>query len=135
MIETVQIVSVPASDQERAKNFCVDTLGFEVRQEAPCGDGVRWIEVALQGFTPSLTLVIWFESMPPARSRVSWWPRATSGQPTKSWSLEASLSTSHLKRCPAGPGRCSATATAWCSGNGNNGRRVLTVPALTRRPA
>jgi hypothetical protein len=37
---------------------------------------VRWIEVAPQGSTPSLTPVIWFESMPPARSRVSWWPRA-----------------------------------------------------------
>ncbi len=69
MIEDVQTVSVPVSDQGRAKDFYVNTLGFELLQEAPFGDDMRWIEVAPKGSTPSLTLVTWFESMPPARCR------------------------------------------------------------------
>ena len=65
MIDQVQTVSVPVSDQERAKDFYLNTLGFELRQEAPFGNGMRWIEVAPEGSTASLTLVTWFESMPP----------------------------------------------------------------------
>ncbi len=65
MIDQVQIVSVPVSDQERAKDFYLSTLGFELRREAPFDDGMRWIEVAPVGSTTSLTLVTWFESMPP----------------------------------------------------------------------
>ena len=66
MIEGVQVVSVPVSDQDRAKSFyIIDTLGFELRTENPFGEGMRWIEVAPQGSTTSLTLVTWFESMPP----------------------------------------------------------------------
>ena len=65
VIDQVQIVSVPVSDQERDKDFYLSTLGFELRREAPFGDGTRWIEVAPEGSTASLTLVTWFESMPP----------------------------------------------------------------------
>ena len=66
MIDQVQIVSVPVSDQERAKDFYLNTLGFELRQEAPFGDGMRWIEVvAPEGSTASMTLVTWFEAMTP----------------------------------------------------------------------
>ena len=35
MIDQVRTVSVPVSDQERAKDFYLNTLGFELRQEAP----------------------------------------------------------------------------------------------------
>jgi catechol 2,3-dioxygenase-like lactoylglutathione lyase family enzyme len=65
VIDQVQIVSVPVSDQERAKNFYVNTLGFEVREDTPFGEGMRWIEVAPEDSTASLALVTWFESMPP----------------------------------------------------------------------
>ena len=65
MIDQVQIVSVPVSAQERAKDFYLSTLGFELRQEAPFGDDMHWIEVAPEGSTASLTLVTWFESMSP----------------------------------------------------------------------
>ena len=65
MIDQVQTVSVPVSDQERAKDFYLNTLSFGLRLEAPFGDGLRWIEVAPEGSMTSLTLVTWFESMPP----------------------------------------------------------------------
>ena len=41
MIERVQVVSVPVSDQDRAKSFYTDTLGFELRTENDFGDGMR----------------------------------------------------------------------------------------------
>ena len=65
MIQGVQVISVPVSDQDRSKSFYTDTLGFELRTENLFGDGMRWIEVAPQGSTTSLTLVTWFEAMPP----------------------------------------------------------------------
>ena len=65
MIDRVQIVSVPVSDQERAKDFYVDTLGFELRADNRWGEGMRWVEVAPAGSAASLSLVTWFPSMPP----------------------------------------------------------------------
>jgi len=65
MIEGVQVVSVPVSGQDRAKSYYTDTLGFELRTENAFGEGIRWIEVAPQGSTSSLSLVTWFEAMPP----------------------------------------------------------------------
>ena len=65
MIKDVQIVSVPVSDQGRAKSFYVDALGFELRADNPWGDRMRWVEVAPEGAMISLTLVTWFDSMPP----------------------------------------------------------------------
>jgi catechol 2,3-dioxygenase-like lactoylglutathione lyase family enzyme len=65
MIEDVQIVSVPVSDQDRARSFYTETLGFELRTENAFGEGMRWIEVAPQSSTTSLSLVTWFEVMPP----------------------------------------------------------------------
>ena len=65
MIDDVQVVSVPVSDQERARNFYVDTLGFELRADRPWGGGMRWVEVVPEGSATSLSLVTWFEAMPP----------------------------------------------------------------------
>ena len=53
MIEGVQVVSVPVSDQDRARAFYTDTLGFELRTENAFGEGMRWIEVAPKGSTTS----------------------------------------------------------------------------------
>jgi catechol 2,3-dioxygenase-like lactoylglutathione lyase family enzyme len=65
LIEQVQIVSVPVSDQARAKAFYVDILDFDLLEDTPFGSGMRWVQVAPKGSTTSLTLVTWFESMPP----------------------------------------------------------------------
>ncbi len=65
MIECVRVVSVPVSDQDRARAFYTGTLGFELRTENIFGEGMRWIEVAPKGSTTSLSLVTWFEAMPP----------------------------------------------------------------------
>jgi catechol 2,3-dioxygenase-like lactoylglutathione lyase family enzyme len=63
-IEDVIVVSVPVSDQDRARTFYVDTLGFDLVREDDSIPGLRWIQVAPPGGTTALTLVTWFESMP-----------------------------------------------------------------------
>src|SRR6478736_2736790 len=49
-------VAVPVTDQERALQFYVGTLGFEKRLDAPFGDGQRWIEVAPAGAATTIAI-------------------------------------------------------------------------------
>ena len=63
-ITHVGTVIVPVADQDAALGFYTETLGFETRIDGAYGDGMRWIEVAPEGSTASMTLVTWFESMP-----------------------------------------------------------------------
>jgi catechol 2,3-dioxygenase-like lactoylglutathione lyase family enzyme len=63
-VEDVAVVSVPVSDQDRAKAFYVDTLGFELERDDDSVPGIRWVQVAPKGGGTALTLVTWFESMP-----------------------------------------------------------------------
>src|SRR5215218_1154457 len=64
-VQDVTVVSVPVSDQERAKAFYVDTLGFQLQRDDDSVQGIRWIQVVPKAGTTSLTLVTWFESMAP----------------------------------------------------------------------
>jgi catechol 2,3-dioxygenase-like lactoylglutathione lyase family enzyme len=56
-ISKVGVVVVPVSDQDRAIEFYVDTLGFEKRADVPFGDGYRWVEVAPEGATTTIAIV------------------------------------------------------------------------------
>jgi predicted enzyme related to lactoylglutathione lyase len=50
-------VAVPAADPDRALEFYVGTLGFEVRTDETFADGnMRWIEVAPPGAGTSIAL-------------------------------------------------------------------------------
>jgi catechol 2,3-dioxygenase-like lactoylglutathione lyase family enzyme len=64
MLTQIQVVSIPVSDQIRARAFYVDALGFQVVRENPWGDGL-WIELAPQGSSVSISLVTWFANMQP----------------------------------------------------------------------
>ena len=64
-ISKVQVVSVPVSDPERAKDFYVNVLGMELLQDMPMGESMRWLQVSPKGSEASITLVTWFDSMPP----------------------------------------------------------------------
>jgi predicted enzyme related to lactoylglutathione lyase len=68
-LQRVTVVSVPVSDQEVAKRFYTEQVGLQLRFEARFGDGQRWIQVALPGDATSLTLVTWFDAMPPGSLR------------------------------------------------------------------
>ena len=56
MITGISQVVVPVDDQEQAKQFWTEVMGFELRTDAPYGDGERWIEVAPPEGAPLLVL-------------------------------------------------------------------------------
>jgi catechol 2,3-dioxygenase-like lactoylglutathione lyase family enzyme len=60
----LSVVSIPVSDQDRAKAFYTEVLGFEAITDNPYGDGLRWVQVRPPGTSISFTLVTWFPSMP-----------------------------------------------------------------------
>ena len=64
VVENVAVVSVPVSDQERAKSFYVERLGMKLIRDDSSVPGMRWVQVAPPGGGTQLSLVTWFESMP-----------------------------------------------------------------------
>lgn len=46
MIRSVRSASIYVGDQDRAKQFFTETLGFELLGDTPMGETERWIEVA-----------------------------------------------------------------------------------------
>ncbi len=62
---SIQTVTIPVADQDRALAFYRDVLGFEVRADAIFG-GDRWLTVAPSGSAVDFTL------HPPVRSSPGW---------------------------------------------------------------
>jgi catechol 2,3-dioxygenase-like lactoylglutathione lyase family enzyme len=56
-ITRVGTVVLPVSDQDKALEFYIGTLGFERRMDGFFGDGQRWIEVAPPGAATTIALV------------------------------------------------------------------------------
>lgn len=65
MLRRIDIISIPVSDQAAAKQFYMDMLGFEIVHESPMGPDRTWIQLRPPGGETSVTLVTWFDSMPP----------------------------------------------------------------------
>jgi catechol 2,3-dioxygenase-like lactoylglutathione lyase family enzyme len=63
-IQRLSIVSLPVTDQQAAKQFYTEALGFTLIRDNPMGPSGRWIEVAPRPGETSITLVTWFPSMP-----------------------------------------------------------------------
>ncbi|MCH9687938.1 MAG: VOC family protein [Deltaproteobacteria bacterium] len=63
MTDRIAIVSVPVTDQARAKAFYTETLGFDVVRDNPMGPDQQWIELLPNGGGVSITLVTWFEAL------------------------------------------------------------------------
>ena len=58
MITHVSVVSVYVHDQDRARAFYTDKLGFEVRRDDPMSATARWLEVAPTGL-PAPRIVLY----------------------------------------------------------------------------
>lgn len=54
-INQINLVMVPASDQDRSIEF-YEALGFEKRTDVPFGGGYRWVEVYPPGGTTGIAL-------------------------------------------------------------------------------
>jgi lactoylglutathione lyase len=68
MITHVGTVSIFVSDQDRARGFYVDKLGFELQRDDPMGPpgSPRWLQVAPPGASTALVLYRPSEGMPGA---------------------------------------------------------------------
>jgi catechol 2,3-dioxygenase-like lactoylglutathione lyase family enzyme len=66
-ISQVTCLSIPVADQDRAKDFYVNTLGFRLVRElpVPMGENSRWIEVAPAEGKTALILENWIPNMKP----------------------------------------------------------------------
>jgi lactoylglutathione lyase len=63
-IADVRTIGVPVTDQDRALDFYVGTLGFEKRLDAPIPGGGRWIEVGPAGSTTTVALITAHDGLP-----------------------------------------------------------------------
>jgi catechol 2,3-dioxygenase-like lactoylglutathione lyase family enzyme len=68
-IAKVQLFSLPVSDQDRARDFYVDMLGFELLGDTAMGPDQRWVQVRPPDGETSITLVTWFGTMAPGSTQ------------------------------------------------------------------
>jgi catechol 2,3-dioxygenase-like lactoylglutathione lyase family enzyme len=62
-LRTIDIVSIPVSDQDRTAEFYVRKLGFTLIADNAMGDQ-RWVQLSPPEGGVGITLVTWFPSMP-----------------------------------------------------------------------
>jgi len=60
----IEIISVPVTDQQKAKEFYLK-VGFQVIVEAPMDATQLWVQLGFPGAETSITLVTWFKDMKP----------------------------------------------------------------------
>jgi predicted enzyme related to lactoylglutathione lyase len=60
----ISFVSIPVTDQDRAKRFYCDQLGFACGADQEFAPGRRWIDLEPPGGGAGITLVTWLEGMP-----------------------------------------------------------------------
>ncbi len=68
-IRRIDILSIPVSDQSASKAFYAEVLGFEILRDNPMGPNQQWVQLRPPGAETSITLVTWFDAMPPGSLR------------------------------------------------------------------
>ena len=61
----IAIVSVPVRDQAKARDFYVETMGFELLRDEAMGPEMRWIQLRPKTGGATIALTTWFEGMAP----------------------------------------------------------------------
>ena len=61
-ITNISVVSVPVTDQDRAKSFYTEKLGFSAEVDGSFGEGMRWVMLRPPGSATAITLVTWFDT-------------------------------------------------------------------------
>jgi len=65
----ISVVSVPVSNPDVAKRFYTEQMGFHVVMDNEFGHGLRWVMLRPPGAETAVTLVTWFDTMPPGSMR------------------------------------------------------------------
>jgi len=63
MLKHISIISIPVTDQQRAKEFYLKA-GFTLIRENEMGPSQKWIQLGFPNAETSITLVNWFPDMP-----------------------------------------------------------------------
>jgi predicted enzyme related to lactoylglutathione lyase len=78
IIDKIALISLPVSDQDRAKTFYIDKLGFTATADyimdttvAGTRAGNRWISLVPPGGGVPITLTTWFEDLKPGAMKMS----------------------------------------------------------------
>lgn len=67
-LSSIELVSIPVTDQQSSKDFYVEKLGFTVVAEEVMGDGAdagRWVQLGAPGGGVTVSLVTWMPAMAP----------------------------------------------------------------------
>jgi len=79
-LKHISLVSVPVTDQDKAKDFYTGMLGFTVKFDVvmdaatggTAGEGARWVMLTPPGGGADITLVTWFaDSMPQGSAKLA----------------------------------------------------------------
>jgi catechol 2,3-dioxygenase-like lactoylglutathione lyase family enzyme len=62
-MKTIELISVPVTDQQRSKEFYLN-MGLKLVREAPFGKDQHWIQLSFPESGTNVTLVTWFANMP-----------------------------------------------------------------------
>lgn len=65
----ISVISVPVSNPDVSKRFYTEQMGFETVMDNELGHGLRWVMLRPPGAETAVTLVTWFDSMPPGSMR------------------------------------------------------------------
>jgi catechol 2,3-dioxygenase-like lactoylglutathione lyase family enzyme len=70
-LSDIEVISVPVTDQDVAKKFYAETLGFAVQMDNTFGEdgSMRWVMLRPPGGGVAITLVTWFDTMTPGSQR------------------------------------------------------------------
>jgi catechol 2,3-dioxygenase-like lactoylglutathione lyase family enzyme len=68
---SIDLVTVPVTDQDRAKAFYVDQLGFTVKFDYRMEEGNRWVMLTPPGGGADITLANWFDDIRPGSAKLS----------------------------------------------------------------
>ncbi len=67
MIKQIKLAGVFVNDADKAYDFYVNKLGFEVKEDQAMGEGGRWLEVVPPGSTTRLAIATSFPGQTDAR--------------------------------------------------------------------
>jgi catechol 2,3-dioxygenase-like lactoylglutathione lyase family enzyme len=65
----ISVISVPVSDQDRARDFYVDALGFSVLFDNQVGPDMRWLHLTAPDGGTAIVLATWFDDFKPGSLR------------------------------------------------------------------
>lgn len=61
----ISVIAVPVSNPDASMTFYREVLGFELVMDNQFGHGLRWVMLRPPGAKTAITLVTWFDTMPP----------------------------------------------------------------------